>query len=316
MNLLEAMRYLAALEQHRHFGRAAQACHITQPALSNAVRALEAEFGVTIVRRGRQYEGLTAEGRQVLATAHRMLHEREMLLQSLRSEREQPRGNLVIGVVPSASPIAARFATALRARHPGLLPVVRSLSSAEIEGGIESLSLDLGFGYGGRLAGPGRGGRPHAIEVVPQYAERYFLLCRRDRMPGPRIGTPIRWAEAASHPLCLLTPEMHNRAIVDDAFQQAGTPVKPVIETNSVLIPLVAALSGEVRSVMPGALVALAVEFPQLVALPLIEPLVVTPIDLLVPSGSPLSIAQQAALAWARSDDWLRTAAAHSGQLS
>ena len=40
MNLLEAMRYLAALEHHRHFGRAAQACHITQPALSNALRAL------------------------------------------------------------------------------------------------------------------------------------------------------------------------------------------------------------------------------------------------------------------------------------
>ena len=62
MNLLEAMRDLAALEQHRHFGRAAQACHITQPALSNAVRALEEEFGVTIVRRGRQYEGLTPSG--------------------------------------------------------------------------------------------------------------------------------------------------------------------------------------------------------------------------------------------------------------
>ena len=48
MNLLDAMRYLAALAQHRHFGRAAEACHITQPALSNAVRALEQEFGVTI----------------------------------------------------------------------------------------------------------------------------------------------------------------------------------------------------------------------------------------------------------------------------
>jgi len=59
MNLLDAMRYLAALDQHRHFGRAASACHITQPALSNALRAREAEPGAAIVRRGRSYEGLT-----------------------------------------------------------------------------------------------------------------------------------------------------------------------------------------------------------------------------------------------------------------
>ena len=65
MNLLEALRYLTALEQHRHFGRAAQACGITQPALSNAIRALEQELGVPVVRRSRLYEGLTAEGAQV-----------------------------------------------------------------------------------------------------------------------------------------------------------------------------------------------------------------------------------------------------------
>ena len=71
MNLLDAMRYLVALEQHKHFGRAASACHITQPALSNALRSLEAELKVSIVRRGRQYEGLTPEGERVLASANR-----------------------------------------------------------------------------------------------------------------------------------------------------------------------------------------------------------------------------------------------------
>ena len=74
MNLLSAMRYLVALEEHKHFGRAAQACHITQPALSNAIRALETEFGVVIVRRGRTYAGLTPEGEAVCASAHHMLH--------------------------------------------------------------------------------------------------------------------------------------------------------------------------------------------------------------------------------------------------
>eukprot|EP01036_Dinobryon_divergens_P038128 gene38128-49994_t len=75
------MRYLVALSEHKHFGRAAQACHITQPALSNALRALESEFGVVIVKRARVYVGLAHEGERVLATAERMLRDHEVLLQ-------------------------------------------------------------------------------------------------------------------------------------------------------------------------------------------------------------------------------------------
>jgi DNA-binding transcriptional LysR family regulator len=77
MNLLASLRYLAALDEHKHFGRAAQACHITQPGLSNALRALEEEFGTAIVTRGRTFVGFTAEGERVLVSARRMLHEPE-----------------------------------------------------------------------------------------------------------------------------------------------------------------------------------------------------------------------------------------------
>ena len=75
MNLLASLRYLVALSEHRHFARAAGACNITQPALSNALRALEREFGTAIVKRGRTYAGLTPEGERVLATAQRMLRD-------------------------------------------------------------------------------------------------------------------------------------------------------------------------------------------------------------------------------------------------
>ena len=312
MNLLEAMRYLSALEQHRHFRRAAQACHITQPALSNALRALESEFGVTIVRRGRQYEGLTSEGSKVLAAAHRMLHEREMLRQELHALEQRPGGNIVIGTVPTATPIAARFAALLRARHPGITPALRSLSSLEIESGIENLSLDLAFGYGARA-----GARSSRIEVQAQYDERYFLL-RRRAVPAPagrRIGTPIGWADAAAQPLCMLTPEMHNRAIVDAAFAAAGATVRPVIETNAVLSLVLSVLAGDVCSVLPGALVAVALQYPELEALPLIDSVVVTPIGLLLPSGTLRSLAQQAAIQLATDAEWLAHAAAHSGSL-
>src|SRR5260221_7550246 len=104
MNLLAAMRYLVALDKHRHFARAARACHITQPALSNALRALEDEFGVAIIKRARTYGGLTREGEAVLAAAPHMLHEVERLTQELESTAESPHGVLRMAAVPTPIP--------------------------------------------------------------------------------------------------------------------------------------------------------------------------------------------------------------------
>lgn len=151
MNLLTSLRYLVALSEHRHFARAAQACHITQPALSNALQVLEKEFGTPIVKRARSYVGLTPEGEQVLGAARRMLHEHALLQQELASSASQPKGRLQLGVVPTAVPVAARFAALLQATHPGIVPVVRALSSQDIEEGLENLSLDMALGFTGRL---------------------------------------------------------------------------------------------------------------------------------------------------------------------
>lgn len=303
MNLLDSMRYLVALEQHRHFGRAASACHITQPALSNAIRALEADLGVAIVRRGRSFEGLTDEGERVLASANRLLREQELLRQDLHSGIDMPRGTLTIGAVPTTIPVAARFAARLQARHSGITPVVRSLSSHEIETRLENLSLDIGLGY------TGRGSK---FTALPQYAEQYFLLRRAAVGAGAplRLGAALSWREAAALSLCLLTPEMHHRSIVDAAFSQAGVAVRPAIETNSIVTVVLSVLDGEVCAVLPGALMALVRGHPGLEALPLREPDVRTPIGFMVAAGARPSRALEAALTLAHDAAWLRHAAA------
>lgn len=308
MNLLDAMRYLVALEQHRHFGRAATACHITQPALSNALRALEAELDVAIVRRGRTYEGLTAEGERVLASANRLLREQELLRQDLHSGADSPQGALSIGAVPTTIPVAARFAARLQARHRGIKPVVRSLSSHEIETGLENLALDMGLGY------TDRGIR---FTTLPQYVERYFLLRRAAAGAAVSLypGAAVNWREAAAMPLCLLTPEMHNRTIVDAAFRQAGVEVRPAIETSSIVTLVLSVLDGEVCAVLPGALIALARGHGGLEVLPLGEPEVRTPIGFMVAKGARPSRALEAALALAQDGVWLQHAAAQGGVL-
>lgn len=312
MNLIDAYRYLAALEQHRHFGRAALACHITQPALSNALRALEAHLNVAIVRRGRQYEGLTPEGEQVLATAHRVLREQEALQQALAGSAEQPRGGLVIGAVPTAVPIAARFAARLVERHPGIVPQVRSLASQEIETGLDTLALDLGLGYVDRL----ERARAGALQAWPQYIEHYHLL-RRVAHGGPTLhfGVPLRWADAAAHPLCMLSPEMHNRAILERVFRELGLTVQPVIETNSVMALLAAVQASQLVAVLPGALVSTVMGQGGLEALPLVDPDLRTPIGFMSATAARPSHALAAALRLVADPAWLAEAAAHSGPL-
>lgn len=312
MNLLASLRYLVALQEHRHFGRAAQACHITQPALSNALRALEGEFGAVIVKRGRTFAGFTPEGERVLQSARLMLHERELLQQELDSQAGRPQGRLTIGAVPTAMPVAARFAATLQARYPGLLPVVRSMSSPEIEAGLESLTVDMGLGYTDRLGEQGL-----KLAVIAQYVERYFLVRRATRRSaaGLRIRGTTGWKDAAAHPLCLLTPEMHNRTIVDSAFALAGVSVKPVIETNSVLTLALSVVAGQVCSVLPGALVGAVRGYGELEAVALVQPELGTPIGFMVAQAERPSRTLDAALALARDDGWLAQAERHSGTL-
>jgi hypothetical protein len=69
-----------------------------------------------------------------------------------------------------------RFAALLRVQHPGITPMVLSMSSLEIETGLEDLSLDLALGYSERLESGSRAARSARISVWPQYQEHYFLL--------------------------------------------------------------------------------------------------------------------------------------------
>jgi len=314
MNLLESLRYLAALAEHRHFGRAAQACHITQPALSNAIRALEDGLGATIVRRGRQYEGLTPEGELALAHAHRLLHEAESLRQALASRVGAPTGRLVLGVVPSAEPVAARFAGLLQALHPGLQPVLRALSSPEIEAGLDGLSIDLGLGYTDRPEV-----RQRQLAVLPQYEERCYVLQADGPADAPlRVGPPMPWREAASLRLALLTPDMHFRALVDEAFAAVGAAPRAALETNSVLALLMAVQPGAdaaLAAVLPGAVVGAALGRGGLLARPLGTPLLRTPIGFLTSAAGRPTLALQAALAVALRPDWQALVVAHSGAL-
>ncbi|MEW2408732.1 LysR family transcriptional regulator [Streptomyces griseoviridis] len=223
--LLRQLEYLVALARERHFARAAAACHVSQPSLSAAVRRLEHELRVPIVRRGNRYEGLTPEGEVVLAWAHRILAERDSLRQELSGLRDGLTGTLRLGVVPTALPAATLLTTPFCDRHPRAGVSVESLSSADITLQLTEFALDVAMTYLDDDT-------PRKARRFPLYEERYVLLTPVD---GPLArAARARWSEAAALPLCLLNPRMRNRRIMDECFAADGATARPAIESDSV----------------------------------------------------------------------------------
>ena len=114
----------------------------------------------------------------------------------------------------------------------------------------------------------------------------------------------------------MLTREMHNRTIVENAFKAAGVTSRPVIETNSILTLALSVLEGNLCTVMPGALVAAVRGYRELEALPLVAPEVRTVIGMMLQGTDRSSRTLEAAMTLAKDPAWLRHAAAHSGLLS
>ena len=114
----------------------------------------------------------------------------------------------------------------------------------------------------------------------------------------------------------MLTREMHNRTIVENAFREAGAQSRPAIETNSILTLALPVVEGDVCTVMPSALVGAIRGYRELQALPLIGPEVRTSIGLMAQAAARPSRTLEAALAMAHDSSWLRHAAPHSGLLT
>ena len=120
MNLQE-LRYLAAVAKHRHFGRAAEACNVSQPTLSSQIRKLEEELGVTLLERTNKRVEMTPVGSRVLVHAQRALAEAGQMEAVALTARDPLVGPLRLGVIPTLAPyLMPLILKPLRQAYPGL----------------------------------------------------------------------------------------------------------------------------------------------------------------------------------------------------
>ena len=120
MNLRD-LRYLVALAEQRHFGRAAEACHVSQPTLSTQIKKLEDELGVALVERAPRQVMLTAAGHDIAARARRVLAEVDQMRETARRTADPEAGSIRLGLFPTLGPyLLPHVVPALRRRFPRL----------------------------------------------------------------------------------------------------------------------------------------------------------------------------------------------------
>jgi DNA-binding transcriptional LysR family regulator len=190
--------------------------------------------------------------------------------------------------------VIALIVTPLVARHPRIHFRVISHTSIEIQRGLNDFTLDAGITYldNERLSN---------VRTQPLYRERYVLVSHaRDSLRGKQS---ITWAEAATLPLCLLTPEMQNRRIIDMHFHEAGAKVHTVLETNSLITLWSCIRLGGYSSVVPHTFLLFLGEIEGLLCIPLVEPQATHLLGLVVRDLDPLPPLTQALFTHAKELD-------------
>ena len=289
--MLDKLEYLMALARERHFGHAAEACGVTQPTLSAGIKQLEETLGVLLVQRGSRFIGFTPEGERTLDWARRIVGDARAMREEIKALKHGLTGQLRIAAIPTTLAMVASLTTPFRARHPDVRFTILSRTSIEILAQLENLEIDAGVTYVDNEP-LGR------VTAVPLYQERYQLLTAADAPLGNRER--VTWAEVSQVPLCLLTPDMQNRRIIDGLLRSAGGAANPTLESNSMIVLFAHVRTGRWASVMPARLAETLGLTATIRAVPIVEPEAVHTIGLVVPAREPMTPLNAALVSEAR----------------
>ena len=274
---LRDLELLVSLSRHKNFSHAAADCNISQPAFSTRIRKLEEEFKLPLVRRGNSFLGFTREGEVALKWARKLLADAEGMRQEINALRNNLDGKLTLGVIPTAMPFAARVSSQLRRKHPNLSIEIHSQSTRQITRRLNDFSLDAGIMYFDD-ADPDI--------TVKLYEERYVLIAPQTLASGYK--TQVTWAEAAQFPLCLLTPDMRNRQLIDAVFEQVSAVPTVVMEASGFSAVLAQVVSGNAATIAPVSVAETFLALSSTVQFDLVNPVMTHTIGLSIKDQSPV----------------------------
>lgn len=235
---LQQLGYLVALADHRHFGRAAEACFVTQPALSNQIRELERRLGATLVERTSRGPLLTPAGRTAVAGAREALRIVDELVESVHDDGGDITGPLRLGVIPTMAPyLLPRIVPVIANRYPAAELRLRELKTGELVTEVREGNLDLGL-----LALPLTDDRGLTTEAL---ARDPFLLAVPAHHALADRRRPLTLDVLADYEVLLLEDGHCLREQALDVCKLAGARARTVHDTSlSTLAQIVASGSG------------------------------------------------------------------------
>lgn len=217
------LRSFIAVAQFGHLTRAAEALHLSQPALSAHIKALEEEFGVTLFERSSSGMTLTPSGRRLLAEAEQIIDAVDHLKHSAQELRGEPTGTLRLGTV--LDPAVLRVGDLLvraRERYPQIAIELTQVMSSDALAGVRGGSLDASFYFGAR---------PESD-----------LLCIPLREIGYRVAMPAAWAaelidapweKVAERPWIVAPEPSSHRLLVMEMLRDRGPLPERVVEADN-----------------------------------------------------------------------------------
>lgn len=222
---LRDLYYLVAVADTRHFGRAAAACHVSQPTLSAQLKKLEEYLGVQLIERGTKRASLTAAGQRVVARAREMLEASDDIVEIAKSFGDPLAGRLRLALLPTIGPyLLPRVTPRIRKALPRLelmlyeyqtAPMLERLRAGEIDAGILALPVDL-----------------EGLDAKTLYDEPFVLVAPE----GHRLarGGPVRSADLAGETVLLLEDGHCLRDQALDVCSRAGAHEKQDFRATSL----------------------------------------------------------------------------------
>jgi DNA-binding transcriptional LysR family regulator len=235
---LRQLRYLVALADERHFTRAAAREHIAQPALSQQIRRLEAEVGLTLVERTTRRVAMTDAGELLVARARRILAELEDAQAELGTLAGVKGGRLSVGALHTMGPVdLSLLLAAFHRNHPAIELTVREQSSEELAEMLRDDEIDLAFlSVTERI-------QSHGLELHHLVSEELVAVLPTQHPLASRDGVAL--SELAGDPFISFRTGSRLRELLDSAAASVGFEPRIALESNE---------SRRIRSLVSGGL--------------------------------------------------------------
>jgi LysR family hydrogen peroxide-inducible transcriptional activator len=273
---LTELRYVVAVAEARHFGRAAERCFVSQPSLSASVKNLEEELGVTLFERGKRGVFLTEAGEQIVAQARRALEEAERVKRVARQGRDPLKGVLRLGVIHTIAPyLLPQLVAALRKLAPDMPLDVEENTTANLDRMLKAGELDaviLALPY----EGPG-------LDAIPLYEETFRVAAPAGHALAKKKAVAVEELDAGE---LLLLPVGHCfRDQVLDACREFSRPPEAGRQGNSLETLRSMVASGLGVTVLPATALTARHASPLVKAVPFSDPTPVRRIALVSRKG-------------------------------